>query len=114
MKKLEWNVYVADFNSKEVKKYNIFNHFYFKKDCDKAWSECKDKNGFINTKFAEDIRKNLAYYFWSKCEWEIVISSFPESDRFKDKKVDVYEQVMLNWEHFMNYLWNYYISEVYE
>lgn len=48
------------------------------------------------------------YYFWSKCEWEIILSDFPPSDRFKKKKVDVYEQVMLNWDKFINYLWKYY------
>lgn len=48
------------------------------------------------------------YYFWSKCEWEIILSDFPPSKKFQEKKVDVYEQVMLNWDIFINYVWNQY------
>ena len=118
MRKLEWNVYITDFNSKEVIKYNVFSHYYFNKDCGKAWSEyCKNNNKFIGAalakaKFAEDVKKYLAYYFWSKYEWEIVITCFPEHDKFTDKKVDVYEQIMLNWEQFINYMWDSYNSGV--
>lgn len=43
-----------------------------------------------------------------ECEWEIIVSHWPLSERFNDKKIDVYEQVMLNWEVFITYLWNYY------
>ena len=93
------------------------------------------------------------YYFWSKCEWEIVLDHwpngeyyelrkvlslqklydamnavgegypdskllatmdrrleirvFPENNRFQCEKIDVYEQVISNWEIFIDYLWNH-------
>ena len=101
---LKWNVFIGNFNHKDIETYNIFDHYLFKEDCDKAWK----KHGTDFQKFSKEVKSSLMYYFWSKCEWEIILSHWPPSERFKDKKVDVYEQVMLNWEVFITYLWNYY------
>lgn len=104
MKELEWNVFIENINRRQIEIYNIFNHASFKKDCDDAWHEYN--NNF--QKFAENVKRSLMYYFWSKCEWEIILSDFPPSKKFQKKKVDVYEQVMLNWDKFIYYLWEYY------
>ena len=99
---LEWNVYVEDVNAQKIVVYNIFRHTFFVRDCKKALKEHKeDKDSFL-----EEVRKELMYYFWSKCEWEIILSDFPPSGRFKEEKVDVYDQVRLNWKVFSEYLWN--------
>jgi hypothetical protein len=45
------------------------------------------------------------YYFWSKAEWEIIISSWPNRDN-DELKIDVFDQVMLNWEAFVDYCWS--------
>ena len=100
-KDLEWNVFVEDFNNKKIRAYNIFNHYGFMSDCKDAWK--KSKKNF--DEFAETIRKSLMYYYWSKCEWEIILSDWPPSGLFKEEKVDVYQQIMLNWGPFINYLW---------
>ena len=97
---LEWNVYVEDFNRREIKVYNIFKHDNFLKDCRKLAKTCMDK-----TTFAENIRKNLLYYYWSKCEWEIILSDWPTSNKFKNEKVSVFDQIMINWDRFIDYLW---------
>lgn len=99
---LEWNVYVHDFNAREIKPFNIFSHYGFLNDCKKAAKKyTKDK-----AEFSDEVRKHLAYYYWSKYEWEIVLSPFSTYDRNRDKKIDVYSQVMLNWDQFINYLWD--------
>lgn len=137
-----WNVYIGDFNSGEIKEWNVFNHWAFYDDCVKAKKKFKkDKEAF-----AKEIRSSLMYYFWSKCEWEIILDHwpsgehynmrkiftleemhndlkypedkllgapdrrfqvrvFPEHNRYKVKKIDVYDQVMNNWERFIDYLW---------
>lgn len=138
-----WNVYYGDFNSREIKVYNIFEHFSFYKDCVKAKKKFKeDKDGF-----AEEVRSSLMYYFWSKCEWEIILSNWPDGElsemrttmklrdaikalqpdnimvhtsaldrdvavkvypewfKYHEEKIDVYDQVMNNWDIFINYLW---------
>ena len=51
------------------------------------------------------VRNSLRYYYWSKCEWEIVLSDWPPSETFKKEKVDVYSQVVLNWDIFSEYIW---------
>ena len=45
------------------------------------------------------------YYFWSKCEYEIIVTCNPEWDRFKKEKIDVYDQLQLNWNKFVDYIW---------
>ena len=129
--KLEWNVFVEDWNRKEIKTFNIFQHGRFYEDVKKALKKIDNKE-----EFAEELRKSLAWCYWSKCEWETVITSFParitkeELDRLNEefksdtekyghepyslwisptvgKKVDIYEQVRLNWDIFVDYIWSH-------
>lgn len=98
---LEWWVYFGDFNAGEIKRYNIFAHGGFWKDLVKCAKERKnDYEGFC-----EFVYFHLQYYFWSKCEYEVVISHFPHHDRHKDRKVDIFEQVLMNWDRFIEYVW---------
>lgn len=127
---LEWNVFRYDINKDKIVTFNIFNHWKFDEDVQKSLKKFKDKD-----EFAEQLRRDLMYYFWSKCEYEVIITSFPphitmdELDRLnherwshKDKygtdyvrmsinldagaKIDIYEQVMNNWSIFLDYVWN--------
>jgi hypothetical protein len=123
---LEWYVFRHDFNAKKIEKYNVFSHSGFLKDVTKL---PKDKNVFI-----EQLRRNAMYYFGSKCEMEVIITSWPayidmpEYDRITKEidhirndgrtprvvniaptvgsKIDIYEQLMLNWDAFVNYTYN--------
>ena len=125
-----WNVYVERTNTNKIEPYNIFNHAGFKKQIEEAFALCKTKE-----EFAERLKIELRYYFWSKCEWEIVLTDWPTHVSYeevkrlnqdvlkhveqwgkkpyavtvnlpKGEKVDVYDQVMLNWEVFLDYVWN--------
>lgn len=129
--KLEWNVFREDWNSKKIETFNIFNHSRFYEDVKKHLKKCENKE-----KFAEELRKSLAWCYWSKCEWETVITSFPvritkeeigrlnkefkaDTERYGHepysiwisptvgKKVDIYEQVRLNWGVFVDYVWSH-------
>lgn len=129
MKKLEWNVYASSFNSDEIEIYNIFNHARLMEDVKKHLKKCKTKE-----EFAEEFKKTLMWCYWSKYEWESVVTSFPprnekdELDRLnneykehiekygrepyklcvnptKYKKIDVYQQCMLNFNALVNYVW---------
>ena len=102
----EWYVYYNNFNQKCIEKYNIFQHGFFRKDVEKAVKAYRDDfEGFC-----KELDSSLMYWFWAKCEWEIVLSDFPPSDSFKKEKIDVYQQVKLNWNIFVQYVWNYYFS----
>ena len=99
---IQWNVYIEDFNNKRIKIHNILNHGGFLKDIQNAIKKFKnDKEAF-----EKEVKSSLMYYYWSKCEWEIILSSWPERKDFKEEKIDVYDQVMLNGDIFINYLWD--------
>ena len=129
--KLEWNVFSHDFNKKEIETYNIFNHGRFLEDVKKNLKKCETKE-----EFAELLRRDLFCYFGSKYEWEIVITSWvphitvEELDRLNaerektlkeynrepyrlyvnpdvGEKIDVYSQVLMNFQHVVNYLWSH-------
>lgn len=100
---MQWNVFYEDFNKKEIKKFNIFDHFFFVE-----WLK-KEGAPFIDDrdKFLSIVRSNLRYYFGYKCEWEIVLTSWPPNEKFEGKKVDVFIQVDMNWPQFADYVWNH-------
>ena len=54
----------------------------------------------------EEVKKELMCYFWSKCEWEIVIKAWASGEA--KEKIDVYNQVLNNWDAFKEYLFNNY------
>lgn len=120
-----WNVYEHDFNSDEIKVYNIFKHGRFFEDVKESLKRCKNKEDF-----KERIKRHLFYYFGSKCEWEVIITSWPPyiskeevnnlckraddgESRYRTavnletaRKIDIREQVMLNFDVFVDYVWS--------
>ena len=137
---MEWNVFRYDINKNKIDVFNIFNHGSFYKYTKKAIKEYKIKGDF-----AEQLRRELMYFFWSKAEHELVIEITennriflnpwcgcrnPEEVRidvtddkkfdwkcfaeehinkqvYKNKaKINIYDQVMSNWEKFLDYVWD--------
>lgn len=83
----EYNVILWDFNRKEVEYYDIIPYF---KEC---WNDLKKKpKSFYDIK--QFIISESRYQFWSRCEYEIVITGFPENSR--TQKIDVFDQIMSN------------------
>lgn len=102
---LEWNVYVSDFNSGRIEKHNVFEHWGVMEDLKRITRKYRDRE---RVEFEEQMRRILKYYYWSKCEWEIVLDHFPQSEdinRFRPEKVDVWDQIELNWHIFADYVW---------
>lgn len=99
---LKWNVYYYDFTQNQIKILNIFNHSRFVDDI------CKNlKKNLEKEKFIVQLRNDLFYYFGAKVEYEVVISSLSFGTRNTDeRKVDVFEQVINNWDIFVNYVWD--------
>lgn len=127
--KLVWNVYDFHFSDREFRLFNVFNHRSFTDAVEKLL-----KTEISKDEFAEKLRRQLQYYYWSKTEWECIITdtqphiSRRELERFinechsqqtKDApplrrfcinladadKIDVYDQVRLNWDEFVDYVW---------
>ena len=98
---MEWNVFYHDSNKQELKTFNIFNHSTFNENVQKLLKKYKDKN-----EFAENLKRELMYYFWCKSEYEVIISPWCGGRNTKDIKVDIYTQVMNNWDIFLDYVWS--------
>ena len=49
--------------------------------------------------YEQILDRECMYYYWSKCEWEVIVSAWPPRDG-SDKKIDVYSQLKANWEQF--------------
>ena len=125
-----WNVYREDFNHRAIVEYNIFDHSGFAQDANKLL-----KADIPKDEFAEQLKRSLMYWFGCKLEHEVVISSWPvyidkaELDRINieyeeynnkwghspykinisldvGKKIDIYSQVMMNWDQFVEYVWS--------
>lgn len=75
--------------------------------------------------FEPEFKNNLMYYFWSKCECEIILTDWPtrfkiDTEKFdatkhdcRDfidlevaEKIDMYDQVMNNWQLVLDYVWD--------
>ena len=126
---MTWKVFRENPNSRAIEEFDIFRHSSFAKDVQKLLKENATKE-----EFAEKLKRILIYYFWCKSEWEVVITSWPpyidkaELDRLGTayekyhnnyghypycldvrptvgEKVDIYSQVALNWDHFVDYVW---------
>ena len=65
---MKWNVYCYNINSNKIETFNIFDHGGFDKYVQKHLKECKTKE-----EFAERLKSELLFYFWSKSQWELIV-----------------------------------------
>lgn len=128
---MKWNVYYENVNTNEIEEFNVFKHTSFNEDAQKLK---KSKLSF--EEFSHELNRKAMYYFWSRSEYEVVITSWPpyidlqEYDKLtkeltsmenKNKmpkklldinpyigaKVDIYSQLCLNWDIFAKYVYDY-------
>lgn len=55
---LEWNVFYYDFNAKEIKVLNVFNHGRYKEEVEGLLYKCTDMNDF-----SDKLKSITMYYF---------------------------------------------------
>ena len=119
---LKWMV-LCEENNKVVWQ-NLFElSNSFNQDLKKIYKMTLTKERF------EELIKVALLTFWSRVEYEVLVTNFPCYVELKDvvdayneitsgksryrtqinipsNKIDVYEQVVMNWDIFINYLWN--------
>lgn len=100
---LKWNVWIDDVNTRELKQFNIFSHSRYNEDIREYMYKYIKRQISKNT-FIEGIRKTTLYCFWGKVEYEIIIS--PVIGNYYKNKIDIKEQIALNWERYIDYLLN--------
>lgn len=100
---MQWFVFYENINKKEIQRFDIFNHGGFRSDFCKAVKKNKDKD-----EFAEEIRHSLMYYFWCRSEYEVLIYPWPtRSVEDVHIKIDIFEQVNMNYQAFIDYAWEH-------
>lgn len=97
---MEWFVYCWDINKHKLSSFNIFKHSGFKKDVSLFLKDCDTK-----CVFAEKVKRSLSYYFRAKSEYEVCMSA--PFGRFDECIVDIYSQVVINWDNFIAYVWSF-------
>lgn len=95
--KLIWNVLLHDFNVDKIEDYNVFDHMGFRKDLKKVNKQCPDDEDFFNK-----VLPMLRYYFWAKCEYEVLVSGLFDGN--KSAKIDAFGQIVANEAAFKEYL----------
>lgn len=118
---LSWNVLFEDFNKKEIIYYDIFKGGHYEEIAKRLKKLTNSKE-----EFTEEFKHQLRYQFWGRSEYEVVVTSWPpyiekeELDRINQeavkyrtnvnltvgRKIDIYEQLKMNWQQFIDYVWN--------
>lgn len=95
---MTWNVFYSNFNSGKIESYNVLKgREKFIRNLRKKSSSKKD--------FAKELRSEMMYHYWGRAEWEILISPWCGREGAKELKVDVFAQLNLNWDRFVDYCW---------
>lgn len=98
---LSWKAFYHNFNARRIEEYNVLNDGFINGLMERL---PKKKSDITYDIFKENLRSELMYRYWCKCEWEVVLSAFPPSKNGEEeRKVDIYQQVMLNFEIFCKY-----------
>lgn len=98
MKNLEWNVVKYDTNKRRFVEYNVLLPVVVE-DIKARTAEAVGRAAF-----AEGVGRVCRYYFGSRTECEIILEEWPIRDNPTRCKVDVYDQLVLNWDRFIDYL----------
>lgn len=97
---MEWNVYYYNINRRIIMQENILV-------CQKDFLKKLRKKAKDESEFVEELRLEMLYYYWGKCEWELMIrkdgeryflTPFPPHEG--DQWLDVTEDASFPWAEF--------------
>ena len=101
MQELVWNVYHYSQTTRKIEVWNIFYSLRFGERIERLIKKKLEKEAF-----AEKVKGELMYCFLTKYEDEITVCKYPRPETDADDlRVDVFDQVMLNFDAFIDYLY---------
>lgn len=80
-------------SQKEVKE------FFTKNMWSDEFKKCKSLDELIEYSIEMRLERLCMYYFWSKCEYEVIVSSWPPREG-SERKIAIYDQLKANWDIF--------------
>ena len=98
----EWWVYIDNFNSRKIEKYNVLK--YMAEDIKKMKKKSADKEAF-----AEQLKQRLMWQYWSRAEYELVVYIVDNRVYLKPwcgcsednlRRIDVTSDTILDWRTF--------------
>ena len=83
----QFNVIIYNINREKFEPYNVMNFFV------DEYIEDKEKLTTFD-EFKEFVKHKSMWMFWSRCEYEIILSDWPPSG--VEEKWDIHRQIMMN------------------
>ena len=83
----QFNIIVEDINSRQFVSYDVIPYLVDR------YKEAKTKPKTFE-EFKVFVKKESMYQWWSRCEYEVILKSWPTGNI--EKKIDVHWQVMMN------------------
>lgn len=90
--KKKFNVLIWDINSDKLITYDILP--YFRREYDEA---TKSKRPKTREEWTDFVKRKGLYMYWSRCEYEILITGWPTCDK-SSCKIDVWYQIENNFD----------------
>ena len=101
-KVLEWNTIL--YERDKIRIYNVFNNAYFSE----AVINIMHTPNLSRAEISDMIMRKAQWQFWGRCEYEHIISNWPPYNEDKGYKIDVFEQLTVNWDRFIDYIMHSY------
>ena len=80
---------IHDINTRQFVPYDVMSYFL------DEWRETKKaKRPTKLTELKEWLRGRAQYMYWSRCEYEVILAGWPNTDN--QKKIDIYDQIVMN------------------
>ena len=102
---MKWNVILKAGDSAKFKPYNIFDCEAFRLSIEELFKKKYPKEHFLL-----ELDRETDYFFHAQIEWEMIFPPMDITEHGKYNaltwyKIDVYEQLRVNWERFADYMW---------
>lgn len=126
---MKWNVIFPDLRTGRLECYDIFKNAWFQSSMQRLLEANYEKERFI-----KELDRAAIFWFWAKSEYEFMLTEWPAilnvdevkriineyGDSLSDDeifaktikaypvntyKVDIYDQLRINWDHFAEYVW---------
>lgn len=92
MEEKKFNVLIWDTNHRKFTPYDVLP--YFRREYDEL---AKSKRPKTREEWTEFVKRKGMYMYWSRCEWEIIVSEWPPYEKEdRSAKIDVWYQIEYN------------------